>query len=184
MLLGMYVVFYWRDIVRIFIVCGKAGSGKNEVAKIIKNNLSKTVITSLAKYIKLFALEMTEWNGSDDDKPREFLQNMGDTLRSIDSDYLTKRLLEDMKVYEKFYDNVIISDVRLLHELEFFKNCNYDVVSIRVNSKTSKRNLTSDEKLHHTETDLDSYDNFDYVINNEFDDRLEDNVIEILEGLK
>ena len=56
---------------KIFLVAGKAGCGKNEVADIIKNNLGNTVITSFSKYIKLFTLELTNWDGSDITKPRE-----------------------------------------------------------------------------------------------------------------
>ena len=170
---------------KIFLISGKAGSGKNEVATIIKDKLSKTVITSFAKYIKLFALEFTDWDGRDITKPREFLQDMGDILREVDENFLTKRLIEDFKVYKKEFDNVIISDVRLPNEIEYIKqNCEDEVISIRVNSSGSKRELTVDEKNHHTETDLDNYDKFDYVIENNFDENLMKDVIKIVEGLR
>ena len=77
---------------KVFLITGKAGCGKNEVANIIKRKLDKTVITGLSKYIKLFALELTNWDGNDNNKPREFLQTMGDKLRACREDYLTKRL--------------------------------------------------------------------------------------------
>ncbi len=170
---------------RIFLITGKAGSGKNEVAKIIQNNLENTVITGLSKYIKLFALELTNWNGSDDNKPRAFLQNMGDTLRDINEDFLTKRMADDFTVYQKSgIQNVIISDVRLIHEIEYFNKLKeYDVITIRVNSINSKRNLNKDEKNHHTETELDNYKT-QYLIENKFDNNLEKDVLRILKGLK
>ena len=77
----------------LFLISGKAGSGKNEVALIIKESLDKTIITSFSKYIKLFALELTDWDGRDFDKPRQFLQEMGDKLRAIDEDFLTEEEL-------------------------------------------------------------------------------------------
>ena len=170
---------------KIFLISGKAGSGKNEVASIIKENLGATVITSFSKYIKLFALEFTDWDGRDITKPREFLQNLGDTLRNIDENFLIDRLIDDFKVYETKFDNVVISDVRLPHELEYIKeNCGYEVITIRVNSNSSARNLNNDEKNHHTELDLDNYDKFDYIIENKFDDTLENNVKSMLEGMK
>ena len=171
---------------RIFLVAGKAGSGKNEVANLIKNKLDKTVITSFSKYIKLFALELSNWDGNDENKPREFLQNMGDTLRVVDEDFMTNRLLEDIKVYEQVgIKNIVISDVRLVHELEYFtKMKEYEVIAIRVNAKEFKRTLTDNEKLHHTELELDNYDKFNYVINNSFDENLEIEVNKILEGMK
>lgn len=186
LLLGMDVVFISKEEkMRIFLLSGKAGSGKNEVAKYIQNYLDKTVITSFSKYIKLFALEMTSWDGKDATKPRQFLQEMGDELRAIQPDFLTKRIKEDLQIYEKYYDNVVISDVRLLYELEYFKKLEeYDVIAIRIHSDASKRNLTEEEKKHHTELELDTYAKFDYEVHNPFNETLEKEVIEILKGLK
>ena len=171
---------------KLFLVAGKAGSGKNEVANIIKNRLSNTVVTSFSKYIKLFTLELTDWDGRDITKPREYLQNMGDNLRAIDENFLTKRIIEDMEVYKSLgILNVVISDVRLINEIEYLKNAkDIDVISIRVNSDSSTRMLTDLEKEHHTELELDNYDKFDYVINNDFNQELEKDVTKILEGMK
>ena len=171
---------------KVFLVAGKAGSGKNEVANIIKEELSNTVITAFSKYIKLFALELTDWDGDDSDKPREFLQNMGDKLRAIDEDFLTKRILEDIEVYKREgISNVVVSDVRLVNEIDYFKKLkDLEVIAIRVNSDNSMRKLTDSEKSHHTELALDNYNKFDYIIDNKFDDNLKIQVKEILEGMK
>ena len=49
---------------KIFVVGGKSGSGKNEVAKMIEEfyiyKLQKCVITEFSKYIKNFARELAE----------------------------------------------------------------------------------------------------------------------------
>ena len=170
---------------KVFLISGKAGSGKNEVANLIKKNLGSTVITAFSKYIKLYALEFTDWDGRDITKPRAFLQGMGDKLRSIDENFLIDRILQDLKVYEGEFENVIVSDVRLPHEIEYIKeNCNEKVYSIRVNAKNNKRNLNAEEKAHHTELDLDNYDKFDFIIENKFDASLEDNVKKVLEELE
>ncbi len=169
---------------KVILISGKAGSGKDEVAKLLKMYLGNTVITKLAKYIKLFATEMTDWDGKEDDKPRTFLQEMGDNLRLLDKNFLTKRMIEDFKLYEKFYDYVIISDVRLVNEIEYIKANYLNVVTIRVNAKESTRKLTEKEKEHITETELDNYNNFDYVIENDFKDDLKDEVKEIIGGIE
>lgn len=169
---------------KVILISGKAGSGKDEVAKLLKMYLGNTVITKLAKYIKLFAIEMTDWDGKEDDKPRTFLQEMGDNLRLLDKNFLTKRMIEDFKLYEKFYDYVIISDVRLVNEIEYIKANYLNVVTIRVNAKESTRKLTEKEKEHITETELDNYNNFDYVIENDFKDDLKDEVKEIIGGIE
>ena len=170
---------------KVFLISGKAGSGKNEVASIIKEQLGSTVITSFSKYIKLYALEFTDWDGRDITKPRTFLQGMGDRLRSIDENFLIDRILQDLKVYNGDFENVIVSDVRLPHEIEYIKeNCNEEVYAIRVNSTKNKRNLNVEEKTHHTEIDLDNYDKFDFIIENNFDDTLTENVKKVLEEIK
>ena len=171
---------------RVFLIAGKAGCGKDEVAKLIKSKVDNTIITGLSKYIKLFALELTNWDGNDNDKPREFLQTMGDKLRAIDTDYLTKRIYEDIEVYKnEGISNVVISDVRLVNEINYFKNKNdLELITIRVNCDNSKRCLTNQEKCHVTETELDNYNGFDYIIENKFNEELEIQINNILEGMK
>ena len=171
---------------RVFLIAGKAGCGKNEVANIIKCNLGNTIITSLSKYIKLFALELTDWDGNEDNKPREFLQNMGDKLRAIDLDYLTKRIYEDIEVYKREgISNIVVSDVRLVNEIDYFKNKDdLEIITIRVNCDSSKRCLTTEEKRHITEIELDNYNEYDYIIENKFNEELEKQINEILEGMK
>lgn len=171
---------------KVFLISGHAGSGKDEVASIISKTLPSTVITSLSKYIKLFAKETTSWNGTEDTKPRELLQSIGDTLRSIDINFLTSRLIKDLEVYEKLnIENVVISDIRLINEINYIKeNTNHQVITIRVNSDTSKRYLTEREKNHKTETELDNYSNFDYIVKNNFDNKLKEDINNLLKGMK
>ena len=127
----------------IYLLVGKAGSGKNYVANILKQRLPNSVITSLSKYIKLFALELGIWDGNDNNKPRKFLQTTGDKLRAVDENILTKRMLDDIKVYEMLnIKNIIISDVRLLNEINNLKNSDYNIIVIKVSSKKSNRKLT------------------------------------------
>ena len=56
---------------KIFIISGKAKSGKNEVAKIIKEYYQKyeqkTVITAYSKYLKIFAHEILNWDYKEND---------------------------------------------------------------------------------------------------------------------
>ena len=171
---------------RVFLIAGKAGCGKNEVASILKSKLDNTVITGLSKYIKLFALELTNWDGNDNNKPREFLQTMGDKLRACRKDYLTKRIYEDIEIYEnEGISNIVISDVRLIDEIEYFKSKeDLEVITIRVNCDDSKRCLSEEEKNHITEIELDNYSEFDYIIENKFNEELEIQINNILEGMK
>ena len=173
---------------RIFLVAGKAGSGKGEVAKIIKEyyiyKLQSCVITEYSKSLKKFAEELTDWDGNPNTKPRKYLQELGDKIREIDEEYFVKNMLDDLKIYETLVDNVVISDVRFPLEIEEIK-LNYDnVYAICVENQFSKSNLSVEEQAHISETALDSYAEFDYIIAN--DDRavLKDKIFKYLEGIK
>lgn len=153
---------------KIIILTGKAQSGKSLTANIIKKNLEKqnkkTVIISYAKYLKDYAKEITNWNGNEKTKPREFLQQIGVELikNQIDENMLINRIKEDIKVYEYFFDVIIISDARFKSEIENIKNKN--TVVIKIEGKENK--LTKEQKNHSTETALDNCNNYDYIIEN------------------
>lgn len=153
---------------KLIILTGKAQSGKNASANIIKKYLEKqnkkTVIISYAKYLKDYAKEITNWNGRESTKPREFLQQIGVELikNQIDENMLINRIKEDIKVYEYFFDVIIISDARFKEEIENIKTNN--TIVIKVDGKENK--LTNNQKQHITETALDDYKKYDYIIEN------------------
>ena len=153
---------------KIIILTGKAQSGKNATANIIKKHFEKqnkkTVIISYAKYLKDYAKEIINWNGKESTKPRDFLQQLGVELikNQIDENMLINRIKEDIKVYEYFFDVIIISDARFKDEIENIKNAN--TVVIKIKGKENK--LTNNQKQHITETALDDYSKYDYIIEN------------------
>ena len=173
---------------RIFLIAGKAGSGKGEVAKIIKEyyiyKLEKCVITEYSKPLKKFAQELTDWDGNPNTKPRKYLQDLGDQIRNIDSKYFINKMLDDLKIYETLTDNVVISDVRMPDEIEDIK-LNYDnVYSICVENQFSASKLSVEEQSHITETALEDYAEFDYILANDTYENLKDKVFKFLEGIK
>ena len=95
---------------RIFLIAGKAGSGKNVVAKLIKEyyiyKVEECAITSYSKYIKNFALELTDWDGTDANKPRDFMQHLGDVMRELDEDFLVSNMIKDITIYQKYVELV------------------------------------------------------------------------------
>lgn len=173
---------------RIFLIAGKAGSGKGEVAKIIKEyyiyKLEKCVITEYSKPLKKFAQELTDWDGNPNTKPRKYLQDLGDQIRKIDNKYFINTMLDDLKIYETLVDNVVISDVRMPDEIEDIK-LNYDnVYSICVENQFGASKLSVEEQAHITETALEDYAEFDYILANDSYDNLKDKVFKFLEGIK
>ena len=171
---------------KVYLISGKAGSGKNEVANIIKKHYvevgKKAATTEVSKYIKVLAKEILNWNGDESDKPRKFLQDTGYMFRHelFNQDFFINRIIEEASFYEKYLDVLIISDIRLPIEIDTFK-AKLDAVAINVKNEFSKSILTSDEQKHETETALDNYENFDFVLENSAHENLYNNVLKIIE---
>lgn len=153
----------------IFVLSGKAKSGKNLIADKIENYYKnkKCIQISYAFYLKNYVKNIYDWNGSEEDKPRELLQKIGIDLikNKIDSNLLIRRVCEDIKVYSYFYDIIIITDARLKDEIEIPKRLFNNVVTIRIDSIYYDKKMTIEQMNHITETNLDNYDKFDYIIN-------------------
>ena len=78
--------FIKRDPV-IFLIAGKANSGKDTSAEFIDNYVKlkglKVVNLQLSSYIKMYAKKISGWNGEEDSKPRSLLQELGtDIIRN------------------------------------------------------------------------------------------------------
>ena len=62
----------------IYLIGGKAKHGKDTFSSFLKEvyeaNGKEVIVTQLSKYIKYYAREMTGWNLTEEDKPRELLQ--------------------------------------------------------------------------------------------------------------
>ena len=166
---------------KIYLVSGKARSGKNEVSKIIEEYYSdrKCITISFGYYIKAYVKRISNWDGSEDTKPRELLQQLGIELikNKVDNKLFINRVIQDIEVFSYFYDVIIVSDVRLIDEIETLKNKYKDSISIRV-IRDKDNQLTDKQKNHLTEIDLDNYDKFNYVIDN--NGNLKKNVLDIL----
>lgn len=172
---------------KIYLVAGKSGSGKGEVAKIIKEYYlslgNKPLITSFSKYLKMYAKEVINWDGSEP-KPRKFLQDLGVTIReNMDMPlFFVNRLLDDIKVYNLYFDVIIIDDVRLPIEIEEITNNFEDVCSLYIINQFEPSKLSLEEQMHATETALENYSNFDATIVNDDIETLYDKVITIIKG--
>ena len=168
---------------KIYLLSGKARSGKNEVSNIIKKYYKdkKCISLSYSYYLKDYVKRISGWDGNEDTKPRDLLQQVGIELikNKIDSNLLVRRLIEDIKVFSYFYDVIIISDARLIDEVEKVKEEFSNVTTIRI-KRNLDNNLTLEQKEHLTEVGLDNYNNFDYIIDNNDYNALENEVYKII----
>lgn len=167
--------------VKIFVLSGKARSGKDYTFSMIKDFYKdkKVIGLSFAYYIKDYAMRVSDWDGSEETKPRELLQSIGIELvrTHIDPKLFIRRLLEDILVFSYFYDIIVVTDARLVDEVEALKEKFPESISIRLN-RNIENGLNTSEKQHMTEVDLDNYDKFDYVVDS--DEHLKEKILEIL----
>ncbi|HHW68742.1 MAG TPA: hypothetical protein GX747_00160 [Tenericutes bacterium] len=175
---------------KIFIISGKARQGKDIVAGYMKKYYEesglKVILLSYGEYIKNYAKKIVDWDGSDETKPRTLLQMLGtDLIRNkIDKHLFIKRMIEDIKIYTYFFDIIIITDARLVDEIEIIKSNFTDAISINLTRPNFESELNSKEVKHITEIGLDGYDKYDIKITNDSTlEKLEEKVRKVLGDL-
>ncbi len=158
---------------KIFVIGGKAKSGKNTFGEFLKEELKdygyKPCVMHITEPLYAYARNYFSWNENEDKKPREFLQKMGtDIIKNKlgKKDFLLNRLFEDIEILNTFFDTFIIVDARMIDEFKTIKRKYSDVVTIKLERHNYKDELTEEEKNHITEHEIDKYDDFDYVIEN------------------
>ena len=158
----------------VFFISGKARHGKTTTANMIKKYFSEhgkdSVVTSYGKYIKMFVKELTGWDGVSEPKPRELLQNLGTGVireKLGKEEFFVKRINEDLDVYNEYVNAVMLDDVRLPIEMEYFKDKCKNMITMHINRPNFENDLTGKQRNHRTEVALDDYKDFDYMIEND-----------------
>lgn len=158
---------------KIFVIGGKAKCGKNTFGEYLREELKdygyKPCVMRITDPLYGYARNYFEWNGNDQDKPREFLQKMGiEIIRNKmgKKEFLLNRLYEDIEILSNFFDAFIITDARLVNEFESIKDKYEDVVTIKLERHNYDDQLTEEEAKHITEKEIDDFDDFDYIIEN------------------
>lgn len=164
----------------VIFLSGKRYAGKSETSKLIKHyymSQGKNVkITSFSYYLKKKFCEMNsldferfiddhEYKDSFRDKMTKYYKSTGPTMY-VDS------VIKDIQKSE--YDTYIIDDMRLFNEhVKFFDMCSdeWNILYVRVNStnetKTKRGWKNSEYDNFDIETELDNYEFFDIVLNND-----------------
>ena len=173
----------------IIILSGKARAGKDTTANFIKEIYKDKKVLNLqySSYIKEYAKKISNWDGSEETKPRELLQKLGtDIIRNkLGSDFFVEKLIQDIKVYSFFFDVITISDARFKIEIDIPKSIFENVKAIRIERPNFDNGLTEEQKKHPTEIDLDDYNNYDYkIINDGSLDELREKVKDMLEEVQ
>ncbi len=172
---------------KVYVIGGKAKTGKNTFGEYLREELKKygykPCILHITEPLYSYARNYFDWNGNENDKPREFLQKMGIEIirdKMDKKDFLLNRLFEDIEILSNFFDTFIIVDARLVREFEIIKDRYDDVVTIKINRKLDHSVLSIDEQNHITELEVDLYKDYDYIIENHAIEDLEKASIEII----
>ena len=60
------------------------------------------------------------------------MQHLGDVMRELDEDFLVSNMIKDITIYQKYVENLVISDVRMPNEIDKIKSSFDNVYSIYV----------------------------------------------------
>ena len=169
---------------KIIILSGKQFCGKDTVAKILLDELKDLNFKriGLGDAIKLEYGEKHDltFEEIEKNKPqyRPDLIALGDFRRSEDKDYWIKKVIA-------LEGNIIVPDVRVNRELEYFRAANAFKIRVECDRKNRalRGELKSEDDL--TETDLDDVTDWDYVItNNSAYENLQTEVIQLARKIR
>lgn len=151
---------------KIIIFSGKQYSGKDTVAKVLLEEMPDFKRCAMGDIIKLEygSQKGLTYEEIEKNKPiyRQDLINLGNWGRAQDPDYWLKKIISQE-------GNIIVTDVRVPHEYEIFKNAG--AISIRVEAsretRSSRGELIGETDV--TEVGLDNITDWDYIIENNSD---------------
>jgi len=151
---------------KIICMSGKQYSGKDTVAKILLNELKDFERMAIGDAIKLEYGKIHNLTydviDSNKGKYRTGLIELGNKGRSIDPDYWLKKIINTSK-------NIIVTDVRMLHEADVFKKAGAYLIRVEASYETRAKRGVITNVNDSTEVELDCYQEFDYVIKNDAD---------------
>lgn len=167
---------------KIIILSGKQYSGKDTVAKILLENLTNFKRIGLGDAIKIEYSEKTGIPFEEIEKNkhlyRQDLINLGNQRRSEDKDYWIKKVIAQE-------GNIIVPDVRVKRELEFFEAENAYKIRVEASRETRSARGQLVGETDVTEVDLDDIKDWDCIIsNNSTYENLQVESLKLAENLK
>ncbi len=186
----------------VFALSGASTSGKSTAADLLVENLKKNIINvnviriGFADKVKEVAKELFNWDGDKgmyypktgdtsspiQNKGRQLLINVATLLKEIDLDvwakYAIKRVYQEISELgaveaENFPTVVVIDDLRFESEVEILDKYFKNLILVRIEKKVDR---IDDE----SENDLDDFDEWDAIIDNNFDKQTLDGSIKVL----
>lgn len=163
---------------RVILLIGKAGVGKDESYKCIKELYPVAERYAFADRLKIFAYEMG-WDGRKDERGRKLLQGIGQTVRAYKEGFWALKVAK--AVEHDMPEIAVITDCRFPNEIQIIKNYFRDVTTIRIiRDGVAEINDISENALNDYEPDftidnngtvLDLQNSLKEVLNVRFSDK-------------
>ena len=145
-------------------ISGKAQSGKDTVGATLVNKHGFIRVAS-ADALKRIAMRTFNWDGAKDARGRKFLQDLATAVRGYDPDFWINITFQEIERQQKNNNtfplqerNFVITDVRYTNEADYLKKAG----AILLRIERGGIELFD----HESETQLDNYEGFDYLISN------------------
>lgn len=136
---------------RVILLIGKAGAGKDESYKCIKELYPTAERYAFADRLKIFAYEMG-WDGRKDERGRKLLQGIGQTVRAYKEGFWALKVAKAIE--HDVPDIAVITDCRFPNEIEIIKDYFRDVTTIRIIRDVSEIDDVSEYSLDNYEPDF------------------------------
>ncbi len=175
---------------KIILLGGKANSGKDSTAEFIDDYYRSrgldVVNIQIAFYMKMYAKEIAKWDGDNETKPRQLLQDLGTELirKQIDQYFFIKRIIQDIDIYSRYFDVITISDGRLPEEFASIKLAYPETVTVHVTRPGYESKLTKDQKAHVTEALVDDIEYDLEIVNDGTIEDLQKKSIELVQEIE
>lgn len=153
---------------KLILISGKAGHGKDTLAKYMKAIFEmqnkKVLITHYGDLLKYICMAFFNWDGQKDEAGRTLLQYVGtDIIRKKKPDYWVQFVADMLSFFPDQWDYVLIPDVRFPNEIEGLAG--FGPLHIRI-VRPGFNMLTEEQQKHPSETALDNYyNNWQVVMN-------------------
>lgn len=143
---------------KIIAISGRAGSGKDTAAQMIKRELElrreRVLVTHYADLLKYICKTFLGWDGEKDEAGRTLLQTVGtDIIRSKNPDFWVGFIMFILECFPEKWDYVLIPDTRFPNEIDNLRRDGFDVTHIRVTRREPPAlSLSETQKIHPSET--------------------------------